>query len=442
MPFIIAFILSVICCVSTHSLACAVPLFAVALYAQVCILRSDSSDRQHLSRLFTFTSLIYVLSSLIFSYSFGPDNSHILFDPQKYILTFINSTRYEFDWGLIVQKYAMFDDSNQLYGLYMQNMSAWANNDLGGSSVLFLTLCNTIFGIVTSLYLFKIIRINSDSQTAFKYAILFTALSPFLFYSCVVIRDIIITCFFTIATYIILLPYKSRRIILLLLLAVLAWGVRLFSGLFLLSFVFIYLFNSMSGSKKYIITLPILIIAGVLMASSLLESTLYEQTMDEMEMYSEFSVVQSDGGLTAKLSSLPFGIKQIALLLFSPIRPFPPFSAYYDADTFSRIFISTIYLINGLFWYFIFYNVAIGLFISRYWKRVSASKKVIFIASLIFLLANMAHPDIRRSMPVFPFLYLLYVNMNTDSGFYFPKKTINRCLAGGYLVLLLAYSIL
>lgn len=442
MPFIIAFLLSIICCVSTHSLACAVPLFAVALYAQVCIFRSDSSDRQHLSRLFTFTSLIYVFSALIFSYSFGPDNSFIVFDPQKYIISNINSRNYSFEWSSVLLNYMTFDDSNQLYRLYLNTMSAWANNQLGGSSVLFLTLCNTIFGIITSLYVFKILRTNNDSRTAFKYAFLFTVLSPFFFYSCVVIRDILITCFFTIATYILLSPYKSRRIISLLLLAVFAWGVRLFSGLFLISFVFIYLYKGIGGGTSPKLATLLLIIAGIAMASVFLESSLYDQTMDEMETYSEFSIAQSDGGLTAKLSSLPFGIKQFALLLFSPIRPFPPLSAYYDANTLSRVFMSTIFLINGLYWFFMFYNIAIGLFINRYWRRLSTLEKYIFIASLVFLLANMAHPDTRRSMPVFPFLYFLYVNMNVDNGFYFPKKKINTCLVGGYLVLLLVYSVI
>ena len=90
--------------------------------------------------------------------------------------------------------YFEFSDSNLLYNAYLNVMAVFANTKLDGMTVFGMTLLQTVWGILSSIVLFRILTRHIEVDKAFRYTLIFSLCSLFLFYSTVIIRDIII-CF-------------------------------------------------------------------------------------------------------------------------------------------------------------------------------------------------------------------------------------------------------
>lgn len=399
--------------------------------------------KEYRVRLFNGVFLVYIVSALVVSVSFSISDYYLVSDSSRYIENYMQRTQMFFNGEDLYKCYFEFSDSNLLYNAYLNVMAVFANTKLDGMTVFGMTLLQTVWGILSSIVLFRILARHIEVDKAFRYTLIFSLCSLFLFYSTVIIRDIIICFLYLCAFDIVDRKFSLLGVLKLLILVMLAWGIRLYSGIFMVAFLGYYVYvrfrNSQLKSVATILFAAVIISAGVgLMASSLME-----QTTAELQGYEELSAERSAGGIVSKLQSLPPGISHLAIVLFTMIRPLPPLGIYIGAETFSHFMMSSMCLIAGFFWFVVFYSLCYKLFVQKYIYKISFETVVLLIVCLVFLLANASHPDIRRMLPVFPVLFTQYAILcehenETLFGWKIPKllMTIYVALAIGLLIVM------
>lgn len=393
--------------------------------------------------LYSIVFMIYVLLAYIVSVSFSTSEHFLVSDSSRYIESFISRLNFYYVREDFINCYTQFSDSNLLYNAYFNIMAMFANTKLDGMTVFGMTLLQTVWGILSSIVLFRILTRHIEVDKAFRYTLIFSLCSLFLFYSTVIIRDIVICFLYLCAFDIVDRKFSLLGVLKLLILIILTWGIRLYSGVFMVAFLAYYVYvrfrNSQLKSVATILFAAVIIAAGVgLMASSLME-----QTSAELQGYEELSAERSAGGIVSKLQTLPPGISHLAIVLFTMIRPLPPLGIYIGVETFSHFTMSTMFLIAGFFWFVVFYSLCYKLFVQKYIFKISFETVVLLIVCLVFLLANASHPDIRRMLPVFPVLFVQYAILCEHEneklfGWKIPKllMTIYVALAIGLLTVM------
>ncbi len=362
-------------------------------------------------KLYNVVFIVYSLLALVVSYSFTIQDFFHISDPSRYLDFFINSTNVFWDKERIVACYLEFTDSNALHNAYLNNIAVYANNSLGGITVYGLTLCHTIWGALSSVVLYRILARRLDKKKAYSLTLVFAFCSLFMFYSTVIIRDIIICFFFLVAFDIVDQKFSLSGVIKLLLIVFIVWGVRLYSGLFSIVFLCYYFYKRMYNSTFRPIATFVFAIILIIASGSILASDIATQTMTEMQEYAELTAERSAGGMVSKFQSLPPGISHLAIVFFMMIRPLPPFSVYLGVETFSHFLMSTMLLVAGFFWFLLFYSLCYQLFVKKHIFKIPFDKIVLLVVGLVFMLANASHPDIRRMLPVFPILYVQYAEI-------------------------------
>lgn len=382
------------------------------LLGAALLICSCNKDNRRLSfRLYNIIFAVYLVCAFIVSRSFSVTDNFLVSDSSRYIESYMNSSFLLFDKEDFINHYLAFSDSNVLYNTYLNAVAMYVNESLGGMTVFGMTLCQTIWGILAAFVLFRILARHVDPQKAFQLTLVFAFCSLFLFYSTVIIRDIIICYLYLLAFDIVDQKFKLSGLIKLILIIVATTGIRLYSGFFMITFLAYYIYARMYKSWLRHIASAIFIVVLIVAAGSILASDIVEQTFAEMEEYTELAAERSAGGMVSKLQSLPPGISHIAIVLFTMIRPLPPFSIYIGAETFSHFTMSTMHLIAGCFWFVIFFSLCYQLFVRRYISKIPFERVVLLLVCLVFMLANASHPDIRRMLPVFPILYVQFVDI-------------------------------
>lgn len=371
-------------------------------------------QRENLKKNFLFYNIVfsvYFTLAFIVSSSFSVRDFFLVSDPSRYIESFINSTGVSWGREDIVSCYLDYTDSNALYNAYLDNVAVFVNKSLGGITVYGLTICNTIWGVLSSVVLFRILTRRLDLNRAFRFSLVFAFCSLFLFYSTVIIRDIIICFLYLVAFDIVDQKFKLSGVIKLLLLIFLTWGIRLYSGLFLIVFFGYYFYKVLYNSALRPVATFVFAILLVSMSGFILASDIVSQTMDEMQLYTEFASEQSAGGMVSKLQSLPPGISHLSIALFMMIGPLPPLNSYIGVQTFSHFVMSTMRIVAAFFWFVLFYSLFYKLFIKKYIAKLPFDRIVLLLVCLVFIFANTSHPDVRRMLPVFPIIFVQYTEI-------------------------------
>lgn len=393
---------------------------------------SQSSVKKGAQKVLSIVFPVYVVSAYIFSLSFAQGQFFLVFDPTHYIVSFTNINFWDWDrfWEILEACYINFGDNNGLYVGCMELMGYLSNEYFTGASVLSLTIIQTVFGVLTSISTYKILSNYFEVNKAVKYTIIFALFTYIHFYSCVIIRDIIITFFYTWGLQIVLKKEQNIfQLVLLTIIFLIIIGLRLYTGLFFGAFIAFWFYRYTKNSSLKYISYLVLAIGFLFIISSFASSILYEQTMEQMAGSEELS--ESRGGLSNVLRGLPPGLKQISLILLAMFGPLNPISSFESVSSFSNIYMLCVMTINSLVWFFIFYGLLYMLFVKKRWAGITTEEKMLFLISLLFISLNTSHIDIRRMMGVFPFLYLLYLQLRNNSKI--NIRRINRLIWALYL---------
>ena len=258
--------------------------------------------------------------------------------------------------------------------------------------------------------------VKQYEKKAFEYTLVFSMCSYFLLYSCFIVRDIIIAYFFIEAIKIVLDKFKAINFLLLVLLIVLAMGVRFQSGLFLFLILALYVYKATEHSKIRNIAIPMFVVTMIVVVAAVFSSMFFEETIAGVSEHQEETIErqQQIGGLFNMFFKLPVGIREVVIMFFSQIAPFPPFSVLAEAKTTPQVINGLIVIMCEVFWYLIAYSLIVLLF-SKYARRKFIQFDYLLLgaaASLILVLT--VHPDIRRMIPVYPIIYLSYLKIKNS----------------------------
>lgn len=433
--FIAAFVLIVLLSVIDGSLSSALFLVIIYIMGMLLTYSLPSAYRQKGGGLFDKVYITYITIAYIVSQSFTVYDHYIVSDSSRYIESYINRISFFYNSEDFYNCYLNFSDTNLLYNSFLNIIAMFANNYLGGMTIYGMTLLQTVWGILSTVVLFRIFARHIEVEKAYRYTLVFALCTLFLFYSTVIIRDIVICFLYLCAFDVVDQKFSLTGVVKLLVIMFLVWGVRLYSGLFVAAFIAYYLYvrfrNSHFKSIATILFAAVLIVA----AEALMASSIMEQTTAELQGYEELSAERSAGGMVSKLQSLPSGISHLAIVLFTMIRPLPPFGIYAKAETFSNVVMSSVCLIAGFFWFVVFYSLCYQLFFKKYIFKIPFESVVLLVICLVFLLANASHPDVRRMLPVFPVLFLQFAKLCDYEGMKLFGSKVSKSLITLYIVM-------
>lgn len=408
--FILSFLSILVCAVIDNSFAAFVAgLFIITVCVVMCQTVTKACRSGAYKTLLAVLP-VYIISAFIFSLSFDKGRCFSVSDSMRYLEYYQNSTDYTREIGYLYDTYFRFTDNNGLYNTYIQCWAAIGNRHLGGATVFYMTLAQTLFGVLSSIILYRIIS-DRYPEKAVKLTATFSCCSLFLFYSSVIIRDITVALFFLYALDYLTKEFKISRFFLLILFGFIVWGIRLYSGLFYFIFPVSYLALRITKGVGKRTTIIMLMVLGLMMLPVVAVTALGEQTQAELEQYDEFSANRNENGLFNRLSKLPLGAKQLAITLFSQISPFPPHSLLKSSSTFSQFYMGLDHIVYEIFWFFVVFMLAYLCIIKGKYKLLSREELILLMIALLYIVVNTAHPDIRRMMPVYPIIYLINLNV-------------------------------
>ena len=378
------------------------------LYA-ICIKKELQQNSLYLYIIITF---IYLGSATIISQCFSETDFYLSSDPTRYIAKVHSTTSQSTVLYELFKTYINFQDNNGLYNAMLGELGIICHKYNIIPSSLFITLPQTFFGILTILTLYRIICLFYDSKKSFKYSLIFSICSLVLLYSCIIVRDIIITFIFTKGLEIILQKFKTTHLLILIILMLIACGIRLFSGFFFVLFILYYLYFALNNKFIKIIVLPIvfIILGGVGMAAFV--EDMVSKTTEEVEGYAQWQADASNNdGLSSKLRKLPIGINAIALTLYSQANPFPPYSTLRNDNlSLPQMYMSILMTITAIWWYYISYSLICYFFLNSGYTKIKIKYRYLYaLALLLIIVSSYMHVDIRRLIPVYPIIYLLYL---------------------------------
>ena len=387
--------------------------------------------------------LVYYVSAYVVSTSFDTNSYFMVSDSSRYIERYIYKTSFDNDINWFVDYYIRLGDSNALYNTYLTAIAIFFNGMFGETSVFAMTLSSTVFGIMSISVFYEILLMYVSKEKAYHYTLLYAFLSIFFIYSCVILRDIIIVYFFLLAIKIILKPFRVYNLLSLVVFMLLVWGVRLYSGLFYGTFIMLYLYIRFHDTKYRKLALLIFGVFAIFVFAAVLGSAATTQAMAEIEHYNEFTSdkTTASGGLISNLYKLPVGIQQVAIMFYSQMAPFPPYGLLTEATTFSQFWMSLSVIIYELFWFFVFYTLLSSIVFQKTYLRFTYKEILLLFIAVAFILANTAHPDLRRMMPVYPIIYLLYVKVKECCVSGVWVKRVRQNLAIAYIGLLIVYFV-
>ena len=441
--FCLVAILLVIClAIIDGSVSSAVLMSFTLLGGMALCLSLPKYHRKDGVRLFSVVYCIYVVVAFVSSMSFSNNQYFYVSDSMRYIDSFMGRSSFYYNAGDFYDCYFRFSDTNLLYNAYLNEMSLLMNRYFFGMTVYGLTLCQTAFGIWSAVIMYRIFLRHFDSRLAYRQVLLFALLTPFLLYSSIIIRDIIICFFFLLVYDIIDRKFSIWGVVKLLIIMLLTWGIRLYSGLFISVFIWYYILVYLRKTSLKSFGTILSIVLGVIVISIVAASTLMEQTSEELAKYEELSMERSAGGIVSKMMSLPPGVSHFVIALFSMIKPMPPLSVYVGVDSFSNFSISSLALISGAFWFVVFYSFVILLVFNYKLRRAKFEYIIFFGICCLFLLGNATHPDVRRMLPVFPALFFLYTISKNKLENSNIVKRYSRFLLSTYIVMAFALLLL
>lgn len=413
----------------------AVMLMFTLLTGMLICMTLPQKQRSRGMNLLAMVFSIYVSVAYIASLSFSKSEFFYVSDSMRYIESYIKSKTFIYSQQDFYDCYFQFSDSNLLFNAYLNEMALIMNKYFGGMTVYGMTLCLTIFGVLSSLILYKIFLRHFNETYAYNQVLIFSLCSQFFLYSTVIVRDVVICFLYLVAFDIIDRKFSLKGFLMLFVVMLLAWGVRLYSGVFLGAFIWYYLYTKMSNGSARLVGKFLAILFGVIIAVAIIGSSLMEQTTEELEVYEGLSQARSAGGIASRLMKLPPGISHLCIVFYTMIRPLPPFSPFVGVESFSNFSIATLSFISGFFWFVCFYTYTFLAIFNHQLKKLDSNKLLLLGIVFLFLLANTAHPDVRRILPVFPVIYLLMNEAFIDPQNIKSVKKYKNALIVGFLTL-------
>ena len=289
------------------------------------------------------------------------------------------------------------------YLFYISVLAYIANVFFDGNCWMLQILGSTLFGVLSTLVIYKMFLLFVGPKKAFKYALFFCSLSFFAFFSPFLMRDIHIALIIVYVTYIVLKPFSAPNVVRLIMLTIVAYSFRSESGLFLLVFIGLYYWNQYR--KRVDLSISILIILFVGMLISII---VYQKFVLTTGGYYDklFSQVGNDSN--SSYNMLPSYLVQPFLFVNSQITVIPNFKEVLNSDNLCQTLLFLLEVTQTYLWTFISVFLLKWLFIDKRRKKIPTNIMMIYYISILFIAINTFDMASRRIFGVYPFMFILF----------------------------------
>lgn len=437
--FVLLFSSVILGIIDGHPLGIILISFVMFLLASAFGKRIPHTNKKDYYNVLSIVTFVYICSAFFASFAYH-DQHHAIFPDCYGYINDLKMTAPDRDFGeFLAMGYLDLEDLNVLHEVGYRAFIIFSNNQLDGASIFTLTYLHTIFGILSMGVMYSILLALYPGKLAKKYTLIFSILSPFYLYSVVILRDIIIAYVYILTIDIVIRNFKWIDALKLICFLLLALGCRLYSGLFICSFIFFYFFKYVYYEKKSrILTTALIFVVIAFSCIYILGSDLLTQSTEELSGYVEFDAERSFG-FSSRLMGLPSGVKEVAMSLYSQVNPFPFYDMFRLVDTVPLAFIALLKSIFALWWYFIFYGLCYFLFVNKVFRQLSIVDYCLLGIIVVYIVLNSVQIDVRRIMAVYPLIYVYYLRCKINYSNTINVIQTNKILGSIYSLLLLIY---
>lgn len=302
---------------------------------------------------------------------------------------------------------------NQGYLFYIRVLGYISYLLFDGNHVVLQMLGSSLFGCLIAVILFKLFYLYFNERKAYKYALLGFFLSPFFLYSIMLLRDIQVTFVFTLMTYIVLRPPHNRSLIWLALLVVVAFFLRMESGILSIVFPLIYIYRQSGRSYLSIAGIAIAVIGFV--AYSEYSSRYIDIALSTNAHYQERSLEVSN----SSLNKLPHPVREVSIFAvtnyFGPAAEWKEYKKVDGIYTFLNTTMRVVYKGSWLIFFILMFK---WLFLDKRYKKLDKLLKWLFWIAIAIEFANTSQLETRRVMCIYPILFLVTI--------YLKEKIVNK----------------
>ncbi|SFB41663.1 hypothetical protein [Algoriphagus aquimarinus] len=284
---------------------------------------------------------------------------------------------------------------------FFLGLNSYIANIIDDNNVYIHVIVNSFIGSVSILIIYVILLENFSKAIAIKWTVLLGFFSFIPIFTPTLVRDVIIALLFLIAYKVTL--HKTRYWILkVILIAAITSLFRPESGIVILGFL-ILIFKRIQLWRIGVVVIGVIVLMPVL-------SQYYERLISTYEVYNRYSEeLNNPSGLGTKLLSLPMGLRELAVVTFSQIQPFPTFGVLYNLSEKSsspfRFYEVIVSLIHVILWSFIVFS----LFRKEIRKLMPREFVLLLILTVFFLAGSIYTFSHRRAFPMYPSIYLLSI---------------------------------
>jgi hypothetical protein len=317
--------------------------------------------------------------------------------------------------------YSIFNDciidnihwENGGYYFYIKTIAYLSKNYFDGNNLFVQQLASAIPAALSSIFIYLICSLYVDSKKTSKYTLLFVLLSPLCISSFNLHRDILIALFYFIVIYLWLSkPFSIKYLVTQCILALILFYLREQHGFFAIIFIFLSLYHS-STTKKWIYGLlisPLIIHFGMSLYDTILLN--YSDTVGYYTQFREDALANIDSGIGRYVYQLPLGLKQLAQVIIIHLK-FPPWLQITDANNVYETIIGCWNLVVRVFWFYVF-SLVITHMSKKNWVKLPSKIKTSLIIYLLFIILSSSNLDERRTICVFPMLFIAYIYLKEN----------------------------
>lgn len=417
--FINIFIITIIT-LFISSLFAFISLIFFIIFSFLFIINRYSTIQNHLSKIIFISLPFYLLFAFNNYIGYISTKDFLLYVDQSYFYQASEFLGNQQTIHIIYREcfvnnlYGEYGFTNFIFGI----ISFIGKNFFDGSNAFVLSIYIFFPAIFISLFTYLTLIKYIDGKKAYKYTLLFSLFSPVFYYSPWLLRDIYITLIYTIGFYLLHEKFSWRLVLKYLILIFFAIQFRFESGVFFIIYP-VYYFISLSRRKPlFLISMSVILILTII-SSNIVNIVIdnYKQIVTSMKVYSEFTKDQLTQGFGSKLYSLPLGIKELSIVIFSQMSPFPSWILLTDIGSNFEILPGVILMITSIFWSLIFISLIQLLISKKKLKLMTTNILIMLVIAFLFLLVNSSNISVRRLLGVYPIILLavLYVFDNIDS---------------------------
>ena len=315
-----------------------------------------------------------------------------------------------------------------------------ANTFFDGYNTLLFFQSSVLVGSLSSIFLYRMLRLYWKSRTAKKWTYLYMLCSPIVLFSFVMLRDVHVAFLYMMGLYIV---YKNSKLlpglISLLIIDLILFTFRIEQGIFFCSFILYFIYNK--SNKKWYVILPFLavVLIGVYGYVSSGISYMIEVSNNIAQVTMDSNANSS--GISKMILSLPTPLKEILSAAYSQVTPFPSWTALSKASNIYNVIISIIYIVFEFFWFFVVYAVIYSLTNERVRRQILKQHGWLILLYILLLIGCSGEAaSIRRVFCIYPILYVVFVSVCNDYGSNIQYNKIRNSFIILFMMLNIAYS--